>query len=178
MGPYRRPRFTLAVVAMAVGLIGHCGGGLAEGADPRPGAWTGGASLGFLGDTPDGTAFALNLNAETLLVENLSLGPLLQLGFTGDSAQMGLSGQVKYWIDIPGTAKRLKVTPQAGVGFVHNSFRDGDTSWLIPLGAGADYALSDAFHVTGTLLINFTDLDTGRGGGADVMPGFTVGVRF
>jgi len=32
--------------------------------------------------------------------------------------------------------------------------------------------------VTGTLLLNFTDLDTGRGSGADVMPGFTIGVRF
>ena len=32
--------------------------------------------------------------------------------------------------------------------------------------------------MTGTLLLNFTDLDTGRGSGADVMPGFTIGVPF
>src|SRR5436190_3112619 len=63
MGAYRR--FTLAVVAVALGLIGH-GGGLAEGADLRPGAWTFGAGLGFLGGTPDGTAFALNLNANAV----------------------------------------------------------------------------------------------------------------
>jgi len=177
MGAYRR--FTLVMVAVALGLIGHGGGGQAEGADLRPGAWTFGAGLGFLGGTPDGTAFALNLNADAGLIEHLSLGPLVQLGFTGDSAQVGISGQLKYWIDIPGTANRLKVTPQIGFGFVHNSFQDGDTSWLIPLGAGADYALNDLFHITGTLLINFTNLDTGRpGGGADVMPGFTVGVRF
>ena len=68
--------------------------------------------------------------------------------------------------------------PQAGVGFVHNTFRDGDTSWLIPIGAGADSALGDKPSVTGTLLLNFTDLDTGRGSGADVMPGFTIGVPF
>jgi hypothetical protein len=85
---------------------------------------------------------------------------LLQLGFTGD------------------TERRLKGAPQAGVGFVHNTFRDGDTSWLIPIGAGADSALGDKPSVTGTLLLNFTDLDTGRGSGADVMPGFTIGVRF
>jgi hypothetical protein len=30
--------------------------------------------------------------------------------------------------------------PQAGVGFVHDTFRQGDTSWLIPIGVGADYA--------------------------------------
>src|SRR6266550_4477695 len=123
MGAYRR--FTLVMVAVALGLIGHGGGGQAEGADLRPGAWTFGAGLGFLGGTPDGTAFALNLNADAGLIEHLSLGPLM------------------------------------------------------PLGAGADYALNDLFHITGTLLINFTNLDTGRpGGGADVMPGFTVGVRF
>src|SRR5437773_11131640 len=124
MGSYQRYRFRLAVVAVAVGLIGHGGGGLAEGADLRPGAWTFGAGLGFLGGTPDGTAFALNLNADAGLIEHLSLGPLVQLGFTGDSAQVGISGQFKYWIDIPGTANRLKVTPQIGFGFVHNSFQD------------------------------------------------------
>ncbi len=43
---------------------------------------------------------------------------------------------------------------------------------------GADYALGDRLSVTGTLLLNFTDLDTGRGSGADVMSGFTIGVRF
>lgn len=168
----------MAAVTVAVGLIGHCGGDLAEGADLKPGAWTGGAGLGFLSDTPDGTAFGLNLNAETFFAPNFSVGPLLQLGFTGDSSQVGLSGQVKYWIEIPNTAKRLKVTPQAGLGFVHNSFRKEDTSWLMPLGVGVDYALTDTLNVTATFLLTFTDLNTGRGTGADIMPGLTFGVRF
>lgn len=167
-----------ALVALVVGLIGCSGVDLAAGAELKPGVWTWGVGFGFLKDTPDGTALALNANVEALVLPGLSVGPLMQLGFTGDSAQFGLSGQVKYWIDIPGTEKRLKVTPQAGIGFVHNSHRDGDTSFLIPIGAGADYALSDKLSVTGTLLINFTDLDTGKKSGADVMPGFTIGVRF
>jgi hypothetical protein len=165
------------VAAVTVGLMGLAGG-LAEGADLRPGAWTGGASAGFLGDTPDGTAFVVNVNAERFLLESFSVGPLLQLGVTGDSSQVGLSAQVKYWIDIPNTGKKLKVAPQIGLGFVHNSFRRGDTSWLIPLGVGADYALTERLNLTGTFLINFSDLDTGRGSGADAMPGLTVGVRF
>ena len=65
-----------------------------------------------------------------------------------------------------------------GLGFVHNSFRRGDTSWLIPLGVGADYALTDRLNLTGTFLLNVSDLDTGRGSGANAMPGLTVGVRF
>jgi len=165
----------MVALAVAAGLVGL--GGAAEGADLKPGAWTYGAGFGFLRETPDGTAFALNVNAETFLIERLSVGPLLQLGFTGDSTQVGLSGQVKYWIDIPNTQKRLRLTPQIGLGFVHNSFHDGDTSWLIPIGVGADYALTDTLNVTGTFLLNFTNLDTRRGS-ADVMPGLTFGVRF
>jgi hypothetical protein len=162
-------------VALAVGLLG---GRPAEAADPKAGDWTFGASLGFLAETPDGTAFAINGSAEGFINRSLSLGPLLQLAATGDLAQIGLSGQVKYWIDIPGTENRLKVTVQGGIGFVHAAFRDDDTSWLIPIGAGADYKLADGLAVTGTFLLNFTDLDTGRGTGAHVMPGFSVGVRF
>lgn len=143
-----------------------------------PGTWTGGIGLGFLRDTPDGTAFAVNLFAEGFVAERLSLGPLLQLGFTDDSSQVGVSGQVKYWIDIPDTARRLRVAVQGGVGFVHNSFRAGDTSWLIPFGVGADYAFTENLKVTGTFLLNLTDLDTGRGSDAHVMPGLTFGVRF
>jgi hypothetical protein len=166
----------LGLFVLAAGLLGVPRG--ARAAEPVRGAWTGGAAFGFLGNTPDGTAFAMNFHGEGFFIERLSIGPLLQLGFTGDSSQVGLSGQVKYWIDIPDTAKRLKLTVQAGLGFVHNSFRDEDTSWLIPLGVGVDYALTDALKVTGTFLLNFTDLDTGRGTGTNVMPGLTVGVRF
>lgn len=163
------------VVELAVGVLG---GRVAEAADLKAGAWTFGAALGFLADTPDGTAFAVNGNAETFIDRRFSVGPLLQLGATGELAQIGLSGQAKYWIDIPGTEDRLKVAVQGGIGFVHAAFRDDDTSWLIPVGAGADYKLADGLNITGTFLLNFTDLDTGRGSRAHVMPGFSVGVRF
>jgi hypothetical protein len=162
-------------VGLAVGVVGARS---SEAADPKAGAWTFGAALGFLADTPDGTAFALNGNAEGFIDRKVSVGPLVQFATTGDLAQIALSGQAKYWIDIPGTENRLKVTVQGGIGFVHAAFRDDDTSWLIPIGAGADYKLADSLNITGTFLLNFTDLDTGRGSDARVMPGFTVGVRF
>lgn len=169
----------VSVWVLGVGLVvGAIGGRPAEAADPNAGAWTFGAALGFLADTPDGTAFALNGNAEWFIHRKFSVGPLLQFAATGDLAQIGLSGQAKYWIDIPGTENRLKVTVQGGIGFVHAAFRDDDTSWLIPIGAGADYKLADGLNITGTLLLDFTDLNTGRGSDAHVMPGLTVGVRF
>src|SRR3989442_15635169 len=170
---------TIAAWVLMVGLVvGVIGAGPAGAADPKAGAWAFGAGLGFLADTQDGTAFAVNGNAEVFIDRKLSVGPLLQLAATGDLAQIGLSGQAKYWIDIPGTANRLKVTAQGGIGFVHAAFRNDDTSWLIPLGGGVDYKLAEGLSITGTLLLNLTDLDTGRGGRAHAMPGFTVGVRF
>jgi hypothetical protein len=164
-------------VALTAALSGGLRGSPAEAAD-LPRLVTGGAGLGVLGNTPDGTAFALNGHLDVFVLPNLSVGPLFQLAFTDDSAQVGLSGQVKYWFEIPGTERRLRIAPQVGIGFVHNSFRDDDTSWLIPIGVAVDYAVTDWLAVNGTLLINLTDLDTGRGTGTNVMPGFTVGVRF
>ena len=140
--------------------------------------WSGGAAVGFLSNTPDGTAVALNLHADRFLHRNVSLGPLLQLGFTGDLTQVGFSGQGKYWIDLPQIDNRAKLVLQAGIGFVHADYFRNDTSFLIPLGIGVDYSLTRTLSLTGTFLLNFTDLDTGPGSHTNVMPGLTFGVRF
>jgi hypothetical protein len=41
-----------------------------------------------------------------------------------------------------------------------------------------DYAISPKINVMATFLLNFTDIETGRGTDAHVMPGLTFGVRF
>jgi hypothetical protein len=146
--------------------------------DDKPGSLTLGAGLGFLRGTPDGSAFALNGYLDAFVAPRVCLGPLLQFGVTGDMTQIGLSGQAKYWIPVPNTGHCLKLAVQGGVGFVHAAFRDEGTSFLFPLGATADYALTRTLSVTGTFLLNLTDLDTGGGSGAHAMPGFTAGVRF
>jgi hypothetical protein len=164
----------LLAVVMSVGVI-EAGEAAAEATDKKSGDWAFGASLGVLRNTPDDTAFALNLNADRFVAKNLSVGPFLQLAFTGDMSQIGLSGQAKYWFEM---TNRWKLTVQGGIGFVHSAFREDDTSWLIPLGVGLDYGLTDTMSVTATFLLNLTDLDTGRGSGANVMPGLIFGVRF
>ncbi|MGH7255811.1 MAG: hypothetical protein ACREI3_08545, partial [Nitrospirales bacterium] len=92
----------------------------------------------------------------------------------------GLSAQVKYWLVPFEKDKRLKLVAQAGIGFIHADHFNDDTSFLIPLGIGLDFQLSQALAVNATFLINFTDLDTGPGNNDDttVMPGLTFGVRF
>jgi hypothetical protein len=168
---------TLAV-GLPFALIAYCGGGYTEAADPTAGTWTGGGGLGFLANTADGTAFAMNLNAETFINRSFSVGPLLQLGVTGDLTQIGVSGQVKYWIDLPNIAKGLKLTAQGGLGFVYTDFRGDDTSFLVPIGVGLDYALSNTVSATATFLLNFTDVDPDFRPRTDVMPGLTFGLRF
>ncbi len=97
---------------------------------------------------------------------------------TGDLFQLGMSGQVKYWLNLPGLDNRWKVNIQGGLGFLYADLHSSDASWLIPIGVGVDYALNQQLSLTSTFLLNFTDVDTGRGTGATVMPGLTFGVRF
>ncbi len=58
----------------------------------REDTWRGGAGFGMLGSTPDGTAFTTDGHADYFLTDQFSVGPLLQVGFTNDMAQIGLSG--------------------------------------------------------------------------------------
>ncbi len=173
----REARFVLypIVIVLGIGLLNPYP---AQAADPKTGTLSAGGAIGFLANTPDDAAFAFNVNADYFLNRNVSVGPLFQLAATGDLFQVGFSGQGKFWIDLPGTENRAKLTLQAGLGFVHSDLFESDTSWLIPLGVGVDYMLTPKISFTTTFLLNFTDLDTGRGTDAHVMPGLTFGVRF
>ena len=108
--------------------------GVSVAEEPRTGAWSGGAAVGFLGNTPDGTAFATNLLADYFINNQLSVGPLGQLAITGDLFQVGFSGQGKLWIPMATVDQRLKANLQAGIGLLHANFLTSDTSFLIPLG--------------------------------------------
>jgi len=129
----------------------------------RTGRFAFGAGLGFAGDTPDGTAFALGVSGDYYLTHELSIGPLLQMGFTGDLFQLGLTGQIKYTFDLP-QIPALKPHIEAGIGFIYADLdRPGgggdDTSFLIPIGLGAEYKLNSRISLDTTLLFNFTDLN-------------------
>jgi len=173
------------VAAGAVAWLGWCVFMIptwAYAADPQlQKPWSAGATMGFLANTPDDTAFALNFNAEGKITQQFSIGPLLQLGFTDDLTLVGLSGQGKYAIVIPDVSDRFKVILQGGIGFVHADIGPSDTSFLIPLGVGVDYQINPGLALKSDFLLNFTDLDVGRGRGhndTNVMPSLTFGVRF
>ena len=140
------------------------------------GQWRSGADGGVLFNTPDDAAIAMNGHADYFIANNVSVGPLAQVAFTGDMFQFGLSGQGKYWIPLQGTNGRGKVALQSGVGFIHSDSGPSDTSWLVPIGIGYEHALNSGMDLTATTLINFTNLH--NSGGADVMPGVSVGLKF
>lgn len=146
--------------------------------EPRAGAWAASVAGGILGNTPDGTAFAGNLNAERSFTESFSLGPLLQVAATSEGYQFGVSGQAKFWMDLHLADTPTKLTLEAGGGFLHANWVTSGTSWLVPLGIGIDYPLARKFSVISTLLLNFTHIDAGLGQGTHLMPGITVGIRF
>ena len=170
--------FVNMVCICLIGLASVATVDVLEAAEPQAGDWSGGAAIGFLGYTPDGTAFATNLHADYFLNRQISIGPLAQFAVTGDLFQVGVSGQGKYWLNLPGLDKRWKVNLQGGLGFMYADLHSSDTSWLIPIGVGADYELNQQLSLTSTFLLNFTDVDTGRGTDASVMPGLTFGIRF
>jgi hypothetical protein len=181
--------------ALALGLLAAivvAGPADADVSDLRPGRWSGGAGVGFLTGTPDGVEFAASGHVDYFLTGRVSVGALGQFAGGGNDSIFGVSAQVKYWWDIPGTRNRLKLVVQGGIGFVGADIEDSDSgasdtdgSFLIPVGVGLDYAVARKVAVTATFLLNFTSLgDTVRVQGREidlhtnVMPGFYLGVRF
>jgi opacity protein-like surface antigen len=133
-------------------------------ADQRAGRFIFGAGLGFQVDTPDNTAFAFGLSGDYYVTQGFSIGPLLQMGFTGDLFQFGLTAQAKYTLDLA-VIPALKPHIEAGIGFIYSDLDRGrwrdedDVSFLIPLGIGAEYRLTNSISADTTFLFNFTDLD-------------------
>ncbi len=66
--------FVSAVCLMGLVSVTHVE--VSGAAEPQAGAWSGGAAIGFLGNTPDGTAFATNVHADHFLNRQISVGPL------------------------------------------------------------------------------------------------------
>jgi hypothetical protein len=169
--------------------------GLVSAQNPDNGAmgrWSGGTGIGFLGGTPDGVEFALNGHLDYFMGEDFSIGPLVQYAGAGDDFLFGLTVQAKYWWAIPDTNNQTKLVLQGGIGFARAGVREpeigfGDTygSFLIPLGAGIDHAVSNTVSLTADFLLNITALGQNvRVAGQEVdfhtnvMPGLYFGVRF
>jgi hypothetical protein len=182
----RRLVAALSLAGLATAGVAH-----ADAPDPTPGRWSGGAGVGFLANSPDGPEPALAGHAQYLVTDRLSVGPLVQYAGAGNDVIVGLSMQVRYWWSVPADG-RAKLVVQGGVGFVHARIEDADTgaeetdsSFVVPVGIGLDYAVTARITVTADLILNVTSLGGDVAVGdrevdlhTNIMPGFYLGVRF
>jgi hypothetical protein len=130
--------------------------------------WSAAGGIGF--EEGLGGSFLLSFEAPYRfggegLLERLSVGPLLQLGFDQDrftlliSANSRLTWDLEELVDVgDGFFKNVNVFGQAGLGFSHES-RDRhrhrtDNAFLINFGAGADYTVNEHLTLTSNMLIN------------------------
>jgi hypothetical protein len=179
----------LSVLSVA-GMIG-AGAAHADVGDPRPGQWSGGVGIGFLANTPDGPEFGLAGHVDYFVAPSLSVGPLVQYGGAGNDVVAALSIQARYWWSFLASGK-ARLVVQAGIGAIAADIEDADTgaatsdtSFVIPLGIGVDYAVTPRVAVTADFILNVTSLgEVVSVGGRDVdlhtnvIPAFFFGVRF
>lgn len=135
----------------------------AQSTEARTGRFVLGAGLGLAGETSDGTGFALGVSGDYYVTQGFSIGPLLQMGFTDDLFQLGLTAQAKYTFDLP-QIPALRPHVEGGIGFIHADLDrpggdESDTSFLIPIGVGLEYKLTERISLDTTFFTNFTDLD-------------------
>jgi hypothetical protein len=158
-------RFPLMTASVLLAVV--FAAGIADAQDPmaqpaRTGRFSAGAGIGVQGSTPDDTAFAFNLSGDYYLTNNLSIGPLVQFGFTPDLFQFGLTAQAKYIFDIP-QVPAWKPHVEAGIGFLLSDLdkrgsNRTDNNYLIPVGVGLEYRLGPGLALDSTVFFNFTDV--------------------
>jgi opacity protein-like surface antigen len=152
------------IIVMFVALTQFANAQGVRSEDQRAGRFIFGGGLGLQANTPDNTAFAFGFGGDYYLTQGFSIGPLFQFGFTGDLFQFGFSGQAKYTFDLK-AIPALKPYAEAGVGVIYADLdlsrgrSEHDTSFLFPLGMGAEYRLTHSISLDNKFLFNFTDLD-------------------
>jgi hypothetical protein len=168
--------FVCAVCLMGLASVTQVG--ISGAAEPRAGDWSGGAAIGFLGYTPDGTAFATECSRRLFSESSGFGGPSCAIGRDGRFISVRLVGTGEVLARPARIGYAIEDEPARGLGFLHADLHTSDTSFLIPIGVGLDYTLNQQVSLISTFLLNFTDVETGRRTDANMMPGLTFGVRF
>jgi hypothetical protein len=123
----------------------------------RTGHFAFGFGFGPMLSTESGSILGLGFTGDYYLTNELSVGPLLQVGFDSDYSQVGLTAELKYTFNLP---KNPKVRPnlQGGLGFIHTSDGRNQTDFLLPIGGGIDVEVTKHLFLNSTFLLNVTGL--------------------
>lgn len=118
-----------------------------------------GANMGA-GASPTAAAGTFNLGFEVPIEfnNNWAVGPWMQIGMAEDFVDLFVSLNTRYSFDLFDGPNSRKLRPymQGGLGIAYarqNPF-DGDTEFLINMGVGAEYAVSDHVFLGSDVMVN------------------------
>jgi hypothetical protein len=114
-------------------------------------------SIGFFADDPGGVNLGFEFPIE--LNRNVSIGPWVTLGLADDFLLLSATANVRYHFDVFEGAKLRKLRPflQGGVGLTYyddDDRNDDDTGFLMNMGLGAEYAVSEHVGVGSNIMFN------------------------
>lgn len=135
-----------------------------------------GVDIGPSFGTIDGTGATFGVRGDYYISPNLSVGPVVQLGFTDDLTQIGIFGQLKYTFDVPDSSL-FRPHVQTGLGFIHADLVESDLSYLFPIGIGFEYQIQPRLFLDTTASLNFTNLDNSVGGNWQHSLNLLFGIR-
>ena len=115
------------------------------------------ASLGFFADDPGGLNLGFELPIE--FDRNLSIGPWVTLGLADDFLLLSATANIRYHFDVFDGPKLSKLRPflQGGAGITHyddDDRDDDDTGFLMNMGLGAEYAVSERVGFGSNIMFN------------------------
>ncbi len=129
--------------------------------DDEKSPWSIYGSLGF---TLDPETFLLAFGGDYAMTEAFGIGPLLQLGLSDNTTIVALTANGTWGFDLREhveneTLRKLRPTVQGGFGFAHvdkdRGFGDvDDTKFLMNVGFGVEYPVTDHFSVGNSLMFN------------------------
>lgn len=116
-----------------------------------------GGSLGFFADDPGGVNLGFEIPIE--VDRNFSVGPWATLGLADDFLLVLASANFRYHFDVFESRKLRKLRPflQGGMGVAYyddDRAREDDTGFLLNMGFGADYEISDHVLFGSNMMFN------------------------
>lgn len=128
---------------------------------------------GTAGLTLDPDLFAGQFMVDYFITNEISVGPMFQGGTGPIGHWWGVSGQVKYSAQLANT-DLVRPYGQVGIGFVNFyipqvNHHDPKTSFLIPVGGGFEFELSDDISLDTNIMLEASE---------KLFVGFFAGVRY
>jgi opacity protein-like surface antigen len=151
-----------ALAASAVVLVCSASGAIAQ-AEDGSGGKTGISMAGNFGfaANQDGGNVQLGFEAPFEVNENCQIGPWLTIGLADDWVLISATLNTRYLFDVfeSGKLRRLRPFVQGGLGISHYDIEvgpvdDDDTGFLINMGLGAEYAVSEDVAIGSNMMFN------------------------